>query len=214
MKIFIGYEEKYPVSYEVCKASITRFTDEHDIQPLDKKKLQESKDYWRPFQGESTDFAFTRFLVPYLCDYKDYALFCDGDFMWRCNPAEILEYSSPSVSVVKHPELITRESIKMDGKVNRPYPFKYWSSLMLFNNENCKKLDPWQVSKAPAGWLHGFSWTDSVGNIPATFNNMINYYTIFNPKAVHFTDGGPWLEGYEEQPYADEWRAILANLNE
>ena len=48
MKIFIGYEEKYPVSYEVCKASITRFTDEHDIQPLDKKKLQESKDYWRP----------------------------------------------------------------------------------------------------------------------------------------------------------------------
>ena len=50
MKIFIGYEEKYPVSYEVCKASITRFTDEHDIQPLDKKKLQESKDYWRPFK--------------------------------------------------------------------------------------------------------------------------------------------------------------------
>ena len=85
---------------------------------------------------------------------------------------------------------------------------------MLFNNENCKKLDPWQVSKAPAGWLHGFSWTDSIGNIPATYNNMINYYTIFNPKAVHFTDGGPWLEGYEEQPYADEWRAILANLNE
>jgi len=27
-----------------------------------------------------------------------------------------------------------------------------------------------------------------------------------NPKIVHFTEGGPWLEGYGSIPFAAEWR--------
>jgi hypothetical protein len=88
MKIFIGYEETHPEMYEVCKASIERFNSTHDIRPLRKTELQNSGIYTRPFEGESTDFAFTRFLVPYLCNYTGYALFCDGDFLWRSDPQE------------------------------------------------------------------------------------------------------------------------------
>ena len=132
MKIFIGYEEAHPEMYEVCKASIERFSCLHHIQPVRKAHIEE---YKRPYQGEATDFAFSRFLVPYLANYQEWALFCDGDFMWRCDPAELEQYQSDEhdVFVVKHPELITKDKIKMDGKVNRPYPYKYWSSLMYIN---------------------------------------------------------------------------------
>ncbi len=207
MNIFIGYEEAHPEMYEVCKASIERFSNLHIIKPIRKKEIPE---YTRPFRGEATDFAFTRFLTPFLANYSGWALFCDGDFMWRCDPAELEQYQSDEhdVYVVKHPELICNAKMKMDGRVNRPYPYKYWSSLMLINCDEME-ISPHYVNHAPAGDLHGFRWTQSVGGLPATYNNMVGYYDIPNPKAVHFTDGGPWLEGYEDQPYADEWRTIL-----
>ena len=41
---------------------------------------------------------------------------------------------------------------------------------------------------------------------------MIGYYDIYQPSAVHFTDGGPWLKGFEDQPYADEWRAVHSEI--
>ncbi len=210
MKIFIGYEENHPEMYDVCKASIERFSKLHTIRPLRKTALQDTGVYSRPYQGEATDFAFTRFLVPYLADYSGWALFCDGDFLWRSDPAELEQYEDGEhdVFVVKHPELITSTKVKMDGKVNRPYPYKYWSSLMYINCDEME-IDPEYVNEAPAGDLHGFKWADNIGSLPATYNNMVGYYDIYQPSAVHFTDGGPWLKGYEDVPYANEWRAVL-----
>ena len=209
MNIYIGYEESHPEMYEVCKASIERFSTRHIIKPVRKKLLQQQGVYTRPFQGEATDFAFTRFLVPYLNNYSGWALFVDGDFLFRADPAELEKYEDDEhdVFVVKHPELVTSTKVKMDGKVNRPYPCKYWSSLMYINCDE-QEIAPDDVNEAPAGDLHGFKWTDKVGNLPATFNNMVGYYDIYQPSAVHFTDGGPWLKGFEDQPYADEWRAV------
>ena len=211
MNIYIGYEEAHPEMYEVCKASIERFSLQHIIRPIRKKKLIQQGVYSRPYQGEATDFSFTRFLVPYLNNYSGWALFVDGDFLFRCDPAQILEYVDEEephdVYVVKHPELVTSTKIKMDGRVNRPYPMKYWSSLMYINCDEME-IGPDEVNEAPAGDLHEFTWADSIGSLPATWNNMIGYYDIYQPNAVHFTDGGPWLSGFENQPYADEWRAV------
>ena len=140
--------------------------------------------YSRTFQGESTDFAFTRFLVPYLSNYTGYSLFCDGDFLWRSDPSELMKYAANfmTVSVVKHPKLITSQHTKMNDKVNRPYEKKYWSSLMLFKNNMCHRLTPEYVNQALAGDLHGFKWAKSIGSIPATYNHMIGYYDLPNPK--------------------------------
>ena len=211
IKIFIGYEKNHPEAYTVCRASIQRFNDQYDIRPLIKEDLQRQAIYTRPYQGESTDFAFTRFLVPHLMDYDGYGLFCDGDFLWRCDPKEITEFvdQSCAVSVVKHPELIMSDHVKMEGKINRPYPKKYWSSLMYFNCSLCKELTREYVSRKQASELHGFDWAEDIGSIPATFNMLVGYYDFIDPKAVHFTDGGPWLEQYKDVPYADEWRDVL-----
>ena len=211
MKIFIGYEESHPEMFEVCRASIERFNPTHQIKFIRRKVLEQLGLYYREFQGEATDFAFTRFLVPYLCNYTGYALFCDGDFLWRSDPQDIVHFKETKydVHVVKHPHLITREKIKMDGRVNRPYDKKYWSSLMYINCGASKKLTLDYVSQAPAGDLHSFKWTDkAIGSLPATFNALVGYYDLDDPRAVHFTDGGPWLAGYEDVPYAEEWRTV------
>tara|TARA_Y100001937_G_scaffold119928_1_gene176392 strand:- start:704 stop:1360 length:657 start_codon:yes stop_codon:yes gene_type:complete len=210
VNIYIGYEEAHPEMYEVCKASIERFSKLHVIKPLIKSKLIEQGVYSRPFQGEATDFSFTRFLVPYLNNFQGWALFVDGDFLFRADPqdmTECVDEEEHDVYVVKHPELITKQGIKMDGRINRPYPCKYWSSLMYINCDE-QSLSPETVNTANAGYLHEFNWAGSIGSLPATWNNMIGYYDIYQPCAVHFTDGGPWLKGFEDQPYADEWRAV------
>jgi hypothetical protein len=213
MKIFVGYEEEYPESFTVCKSSIERFNTTHEIVPLIKTNLIREKLYSRPVAGENTDFAFTRFLVPYLCDYKGYALFCDGDFMWRCDPAEIEAFQDDeyAIHVVKHPQLITSEHMKMNSHINIPYEKKYWSSLMYMDCTESEVLTIDYVNTATASDLHSFKWLPDdivIGELPVTYNMLLGYYQIDDPKAVHFTDGGPWLEGYESVEYADEWNKI------
>ena len=213
MKIFVGYEEEYPESFEVCKSSIERFNTTHEIVPLIKINLIGAGIYKRPVAGENTDFAFTRFLVPYLCDYKGYALFCDGDFLWRCDPAEIEDFKDDeyAIHVVKHPQLITSEHMKMNSHINIPYEKKYWSSLMYMDCSESEVLTVDYVNTATASDLHSFKWLPDdivIGELPVTYNMLLGYYNIDDPKAVHFTDGGPWLKGYENVPYADEWHEV------
>ena len=217
MKIFIGYENEYPESFEVCAESIRRFNPNHEIIPLVKSELEEKGLYTREYQGESTDFAFTRFLVPFLSDYKGYALFCDGDFMWRCDPQEIEDYAkqsnySPSVWVVKHPPFLTTPYKKMKGKANMSYPKKYWSSLMYFNNDKCFSLTSDLVNSWSGKDLHEFAWASEIGDLPAEYNAMVNYYKFPEAKAVHFTDGGPWLDIHDDMFYSTEWLKIYKNL--
>ena len=217
MKIFIGFETEYPEAFEVCAESIRQYNPNHEIIPLVKSELEEQGLYTRPYQGESTEFAFTRFLVPALCEWKGYALFCDGDFMWRCDPQEIEDLvkqssQSPSVWVVKHPPFLTTPHEKMRGKANMSYPKKYWSSLMYFNNDKCFTLTSELVNSWSAKDLHEFAWASEIGDLPAEYNAMVNYYQFPSPRAVHFTDGGPWLDIHDNMLYSTEWLKHYKNL--
>ena len=217
MKIFIGFETEYPEAFEVCAESIRQYNPNHEIIPLVKSELEEQGLYTRPYQGESTEFAFTRFLIPALCEWKGYALFCDGDFMWRCDPQEIEDLvkqssQSPSVWVVKHPPFLTTPHEKMRGKANMSYPKKYWSSLMYFNNDKCFTLTSDLVNSWSAKDLHEFAWASEIGDLPAEYNAMVNYYQFPAARAVHFTDGGPWLDIHDNMLYSTEWLKHYKNL--
>ena len=217
MKIFIGFETEYPEAFEVCAESIRQYNPNHEIIPLVKSELEEQGLYTRPYQGESTEFAFTRFLIPALCEWKGYALFCDGDFMWRCDPQEIEDLvkqssQSPSVWVVKHPPFLTTPHEKMRGKANMSYPKKYWSSLMYFNNDKCFTLTNELVNSWSAKDLHEFAWASEIGDLPAEYNAMVNYYQFPAARAVHFTDGGPWLDIHDNMLYSTEWLKHYKNL--
>lgn len=209
MVIFIGYDSQQPEAYEVCKESILRYNRSHVIKPLIQKDLRWSGTYSRQFQNESTEFAFTRFLVPYLSDYSGFSLFCDSDFMWKCDPAELFNYTNcgKSVYCVQHPAFLC-PTTKMNDKPNLSYPKKYWSSLMLFDNGRCRKLTRAYVNQAPAGALHEMDWAETIGSLPAEYNAMVNYYQFPHPKAVHFTDGGPWHDIHDNQGYSTEWKIL------
>lgn len=218
MLFYIGFDSAHPIAAEVTAASMARFTGWNPIRFIDTTELRTQGCYWRNHTGnESTDFTYSRFLTPYLGN-SGYATFCDGDFFWRKDPHLLYEYADGSpVKVVKHdlrPEHLS--STKMDGKKQLWYPMKNWSSLMMFNcdHEDCENLLPTDVNERDPSWLHGFKWTDVevTESLPLEFNWLVGYYRGGDPAAVHFTDGGPWLPGYENVDYAQEWRDVQSSI--
>lgn len=221
MKFYVGWDSDHPESSEVCAKSIAKFVGWDSVSFVNTPTLRLLGHYTRVHDGsESTDFTYTRFMVPYLSGYEGYSMFCDGDFLWRKDPRMILEYlNKDPVRVVKHnitPDMLT--PTKMEGKPQRWYPMKNWSSLMLFNNshKDCKKLNPHSVSTASPSWLHGFEWTDvnKTEELPREYNHLVGYYQDPDPVAVHFTDGGPWLKRYRTVEYAKEWFNVQREIKQ
>jgi hypothetical protein len=222
MKIFIGWDSREDIAYQVCKESLLRHTSvELDIQPIKQQDMRERNLYWREHDSlSSTEFSFTRFLVPYLAGYKGWAVFMDCDFFWRGDVAGLQDYMNPyyGAVVVQH-EYKPKETTKMDGKVQHQYPRKNWSSLILFNCEHLhiKAVTPELVNHESGMYLHQlrFLWDACIGNLPIAYNYLEGWHTkndCPNPVAVHFTRGGPWFKDYVDVEYGDEWMAVAKEM--
>lgn len=218
--IYIGYDSSnygQELAFEVCKRSLLRFNKNLKIIKLDRKELKDKKLYLRENDNDgSTEFTYTRFLVPFLNNYTGYAIFCDSDFLWRCDINIIKQYldNTKSVLCVKHNYENCLTNIKMDGKKQEWYPRKNWSSLILFNNEHpsTKNLTLEAVNTMSPKWLHRFEWAkdEELLEIPKDYNYLVDYYENGPIKALHYTDGGPWHPGYENVSYGDIWLEYLS----
>lgn len=216
MKIFIGWDSREDIAFKVCESSLLRHTSiPLSIQPIKQNQMRERNLYWREHDPlSSTEFTFTRFLVPYLAGYEGWAVFMDCDFLWRGDVATVLDYcdNQKSVLVVKH-SYNPPEKRKMDGAVQTQYPRKNWSSFMLINcgHPDVKKnltLDT--VNSATGLYLHRLQWTENknIGELPIAYNYLEGWHDkndCPNPLAVHFTRGGPWFRDYMNVEYGDEW---------
>ena len=219
MKIYIGYDSSnygQEMAYEVCKRSIYNYNSKAEVFPIKLKELREANIFNRAVdQKQSTEFTYTRFLTPYLCRYAEKGLFCDSDFLWRCDVEETLKFirDDQSVSCVQHEYAECKSKTKMDGLKQEWYPRKNWSSLMLFNSthEDCKNLTTKAVSEETPKFLHRMEWTsdENIGSIPIEYNYLVGYYEKIEPKALHFTDGGPWHQDYVNVEYGQEWLSYL-----
>jgi len=217
MNIYIGYDPLHPEPHAACKNSLFRnMTSPHffKIVRLSQDDLRNSGIYYREDDDlASTPFSLTRFLVPALNGFSSWALYCDADFIFLKDIETLLEMRdhTKAVQVVQHPSYELNGLEKMDGQQNYNYPKKNWSSLMLFNceHEACRELTPEVVNSLPPASLHQFEWCDEheVGNLPLKWNWLVSYYSSsVTPHALHFTDGGPWLDNYQDVPYADIWK--------
>jgi lipopolysaccharide biosynthesis glycosyltransferase len=203
-RIFIGYDTRQDISYHVLKYSLEKHSSEElDIRPLVLKELDFHRDY-DPLA--STEFTYTRFLVPSLCDYEGTALFMDSDMLCFGDISEIfhLDMSDYWLRVVKHDHRPTTK-VKMDGVPQTAYPRKNWSSFMLFD---CSRLTMWtrgNVSEKPPKWLHRFEPVpdECIGDIPRQWNVLDRKNE--DTKLIHYTEGGPWLENYKDHAYGDLW---------
>jgi lipopolysaccharide biosynthesis glycosyltransferase len=204
-RIFIGYDPTQHIAYEVLKYSLEKHTTEPlDIQPIDADKLT---DFKRPVDPlASTPFTYTRFLVPWLCDYEGIGLFMDSDMVALGDISELFALPMEGLALrVRQHDYNPAETTKMGGKVQTQYPRKNWSSLMLMNNAELKIWTKEAVETQSGAWLHRFEEIpdEKIGDISEEWN-VLDHMT--GPtKLLHYTSGGPWLPGCEDADHADLW---------
>ncbi len=212
-KIFIGYDSREVDAYNACVNSVLDNSKaNYNIIPLKLSTLSELGVYTRntdPYS--STEFSFSRFLVPYLCNYNGWAVFCDCDFIFLKDLEELLHFRDDKYAVmcVQHNYTPT-STVKMDGKSQHLYPRKNWSSLVLWNSSHPsnRQVTPELVNEQTGQFLHRFTWLEDheIGSIPLEWNWLVGWYKEpqdGKPKALHFTEGGPWFEDYKDCEYSD-----------
>ena len=113
-KVFVGYDPREDIAYQVCKHSIARRNKEVLVRPLVQKELREAGWYTRPVDPlSSTEFTFTRFLIPELCDYKGWALFMDCDMILLTDIQELFDQADEKYAVMcVHHDYTPREGLK------------------------------------------------------------------------------------------------------
>ena len=230
-RVFIGYDSRQHDAYEVCRHTLLRHaTVPLLIERIDQRALRHAGLYRRAShpgtwtdtvdgKSFSTEFSFTRFLVPALCQYEGWALYMDCDFLWRQDVKAIFDLievnENRSVMVVHH-DYAPEDTVKLDGREQTIYTNKNWSSLVLFNNAACWNLTPDVVNTKEGIWLHSFRWAGhpyQIGTLSEIWN-WLPRHSDGIPAAVHFTRGIPSMEGYEHEPYADEWFSALEEIRE
>jgi len=242
--IYIGYDSRENLAYEVLRESILKYTNKYDIIPLVQTSLRRAGLYRRTVRLDldggqkisrvdefdcrpfSTDFTFTRFLVPALNQYSGWALFMDADMFLRTNIEEFFEeYTKNTQYAVQcvHHNYNPTSTIKMDGQAQQNYNRKNWSSFVLWNCSHKSNLNLTvdDVNLKTGGWLHGFQWLDDdeIGSINEEWNWLDGWSSdIIEPKNVHFTTGGPWFEPEWEPKrtsdaeYAAEWKQLKNDI--
>ena len=187
------------------------------ITPLLTKQLREQGLYCRERNPkQSTDFSFTRFLVPHLMGYQGWAIFMYCDMLCRGDIAELWAQRDDRYALlcVQHDHQPS-ESQKFLGEAQSSYPKKNWSSLMLLNCSRCTALTPEYVNAASGLDLHRFHWLSGdheIGAIQGGWNHLVDVQDpVFaeGSPLLHWTLGGP---SFREQctiggPLAAEWFA-------
>lgn len=219
LPVYVGYDPKESIAWHVMVQSLL----ETSSLPLAIHPVN-LKNYSAIFKREadikqSNQFSFSRFLVPYLQNYSDYAVFMDCDMLLRSDIAELFDIARASpekaVHVVQH-DYTPRDEIKYLGQVQYAYPRKNWSSVVVWNcaHPANKALDLSFVHNATGAQLHRFSWlADSeIGALDINWNWLVGEYlsddAYNNVKNVHWTVGGPYFNEYKSVEFSDEWRAM------
>lgn len=203
-RIFIGWDSRFPEPAEVLAHSLRQ----HATVPLDIRylKLDELGLRRQHDPLASTEFTYSRFLVPHLCDFQGKALFLDNDMLCFGDIREIddLPMDGLALRVVKH-DYAPTTTVKMYGCPQTSYPRKNWSSMMLMNCERLKLWSQEAVETRSGAWLHRFEEIpdNEIGELPRTWNTLD--WMDETTKLIHYTNGGPWFDDYRDHPHAAVW---------
>ncbi len=215
--IFVGWDSSEDIAYQVCRHSIAaRASVPVRVMPIKQDELRDRGLYTRERDPlASTEFTYTRFLVPHLAGYDGWALFCDCDFLWLADIERLIDLIDDRYAVMcVHHDHRPPESWKMDGRQQTLYPRKNWSSMVLYNcgHPANAALTPALINRQTGAYLHRFQWLDDamIGAVAETWNWLEGWCqrpADGAPNAVHFTRGGPWFDDWQDVEYAELWRA-------
>lgn len=199
-RVFIGFDPRQPLAYNVLQHSIHKHARGRvQIEPLIFRKL--------PIQRRGlTEFTFTRYLVPWLCNYEGVAIFMDADIVVTGDVAELAAQADSRYAVQ-----VMKEQDKFE-----------WPSVMLFNNANCRMLTPeWIDDEAnkPNALTFG-----EVGPFSAEWNHCVGYKTPKPAKLYHYTQGLPcwyetsglpedahWQAAFQDMQHTVSWKELMGN---
>lgn len=204
-KIFIGYDERQPLSFTVLSQSIIAQTSEPvaiiplklDTLPIKRKGL--------------TPFTFSRFLVPYLCDFRGTALFLDVDITLNADIAQLFKLADPQYAV----------------QVSKNEHEFEWASVMLFNCEHPANAILTPETVETHNDMHRIGWCkpEEVGDLPREWNQLVGYdKPNENAKLVHYTQGVPaypetiecehselWHQWHQYSNNTQPWEALMGS---
>lgn len=184
LSIYIGFDPRQPLAYNVMAHSVaSRLTRPAAIVRLQLDQLPITR------MG-LTEFTYSRFLAPFLCDYDGYSLFLDADMIALTDVGEILKDVDPTaaVSVVMHEAIFERPS------------------LMVFNNKRCTMLTPAFLDDPSTNPFNLPGWASKVGALPKDWNHVVGYNPQNNAaKVVHYTAGIPCWPETDNCEWAEAW---------
>jgi lipopolysaccharide biosynthesis glycosyltransferase len=209
VNLVVGFDQREAIAYHVfCQSVLQRTSLPVQFLPLIPSSLSAYKE---SHHDGSNVFIYTRFLTPYLMDYKGWAIFADGDMVCNADIAELWKLRDPTkaVMVAKH-DYKTKAQTKYLGNKNENYPRKNWSSLILWNCEHPdnRQVTPAFVESKDGAFLHRFKWLDDdkIGEIPKEWNWLaIEYEPKDDAKLIHYTLGTPCFRDYKDSEMADRW---------
>lgn len=212
IRVFIGYDQREAAAFHVLAHSIhVRASEPVSITPIALNQIRKS--FWRKKESlQSTDFSFSRFIVPHLCDFDGWAIFMDCDMLVLDDIANLwaMRDEQYAVMCVKHNH-VPKEEKKFLGAVQTKYEKKNWSSVMLMNCAKCTALTPEFVNTATGLELHRFQWLeneDLIGEIPHGWNHLVDFdaeVPVEDIANLHYTIGGPYFPAHDTCGYAAEW---------
>jgi len=239
--IWIGYDPLEHEAYLVAKHSILRYCPDAIIKPLVNDTLRHigllrRAPQWTAEGGHaamidyadlrpySTQFTFSRFLVPHLMARHGWAIFMDCDMMLRANIELLWDQRDDDYAIqcVKHDQKIEPGETKMlkNSQPQEPYTRKNWSAVMMINCAHPvhEKLSIDDVNTKSGRWLHQFGWIEDdslIGALTEDWNWLDGYSDeSIDPAIVHHTRGGPWFPEWQNVAFADEWRDNLARISD
>ncbi len=209
INVVVGFDQKEAIAFHTFTQSVIEKSSlPVTFTPLAVNTL---KDYKEEHTDGSNAFIYSRFLTPYLNDFKGWAIFADGDMICQADIKELwdLRDESKALLVVKH-NYKTKASQKYLGNINENYPRKNWSSLVLWNcsHPGHKILTPDFIAKQTGKYLHRFSWLsdNDIGELPMEWNWLAIEYPInMKAKLIHFTLGTPCFMNYRNTEMANYW---------
>ena len=209
IRIVVGFDQREAIAYHAFTQSVIEKSSLPVVFiPLAANTL---KDYNETHTDRSNDFIYSRFLTPYLSDFKGWAIFADGDMICRSDIKELwnLRDDDKALLVVKH-DYQTKAKKKYLGNINENYPRKNWSSLILWNCSHPKHkiLTPNFIAGQTGKFLHHFSWLDDndIGELPIEWNWLAIEYPInASAKLIHYTLGTPCFRDYRRTDMANYW---------
>lgn len=185
LRVFIGFDHRQPAAFTVAASSLIQHASQPvQIMPLVLQSLP-------LFRYGLTPFTFSRFLVPWLCDFEGDAVFVDADVLFRGDVYELAAHNQgAAVAVAEHPGRSFERA-----------------SVMLFNCDKCKVLTPEFVAEHKG--VLSLDWAESISTLPNEWNHLVAYNDP-NPEAklAHFTQGLPCYAQTVKDEHGEEWRKV------